>query len=240
METPRQIPGDHIELSPEEKEIKKVKEFRDKLVMPEYPIIKILFAYRLSRQAHAQQERESGEPYFEHLRRTALILMDECDIHDPDIIIAALLHDAIEDTTIFGGIENKTYTAWKETAQIHLNDIFHGFKGVTEMIITLTKPRVDKKEIETQEEADRLYKQHLTASPCKTILVKMADRLDNLRTLSGKPLDKQRAIITETRDFYFPLFERAKEKYPEKAEYMLDEMKKAITAWEENNQLQTP
>ena len=59
-------------------------------------------AYQLAKYGHGHhgQRRDSGERYFEHLRETALILVDELEVTDPDLVISALLHDILEDTFI--------------------------------------------------------------------------------------------------------------------------------------------
>lgn len=67
------------------------------------------------------------------------------------------------------------------------------------------------------------------ASP-KALLVKMADRLHNLRTLSGTKSEKRQRIIKETREYYLPLFHRILSDYPIEGQYMLDEMEKAMSA----------
>ena len=64
----------------------------------------VMKAYQDAKYAHGyeNQKRDNGERYFEHPRRVALIVMRELEIYDPDMIIAALLHDTVEDTFSFG------------------------------------------------------------------------------------------------------------------------------------------
>jgi (p)ppGpp synthase/HD superfamily hydrolase len=182
-------------------------------------------AYDLAKEAHRPQVRDTGERYFEHLRNVALILVDECNIKDAGIIIAALCHDSIEDSGIFGN-RSKPHSEWKEQAYFRLSRIFD--PETANMIITLTKPKADGEEIKTEEEAHHIYIEGLKNASNKTILVKMADRLHNLRTLPGTPRHKQIKIVKETNEVYFPIFEQVKEEYPQEGAYMIEQMKAAI------------
>lgn len=155
----------------------------------------------------------------------ALILIDECKIKDPDLIIAALLHDSIEDSAIFCN-SKKPYSEWREIAFFRLSKIFN--KNAAQIIISLTKPKADGKELKNKDDAFRLYINNLSAAPAETILIKMADRLHNLRTLKDTTPEKQRRKITETKEIYLPLFQKVLIKYPEEGRYMLDQMNKAI------------
>jgi len=193
--------------------------------LPKDVVNTIDFAYDLGKEAHRPQKRDGGERYFEHLRNVAIILIDECKIKDPDLIVACLLHDSVEDSAMFGN-STQAYSEWKETANFRLSKVFNS--QVAEMVITLTKPKVDGQELKTKDEAHNLYIKNLSAAPAKTILVKMADRLHNLRSLSATTPEKQRKIVAETREIYFPLFQKVMAEYPEEGKYMLAEMEKAI------------
>ncbi|MDB4940261.1 MAG: relA 1 [Candidatus Doudnabacteria bacterium] len=184
------------------------------------------FAYDLGKEAHRPHERDTGERYFEHLRAVALILIDECKIKDPDLIIACLLHDSVEDSAMFGNA-TQAYSKWKEVAEFRLRKVFNS--QVADIVITLTKPKVDGQELKTKAEAHHFYIENLSNAPAKTILAKMADRLHNLRSLAGTTPEKQRRIVAETREIYFPLFQKALAEYPTEGQYMLDEMETAIT-----------
>ena len=187
------------------------------------------FAYDLGKEAHRPQRRDTGERYFEHLRAVALILIDECHIKDPNLIIAALLHDSVEDSAIFGNA-TQAYSKWKEVTRFRLGKIFNS--EVAEIVIVLTKPKVDGQEIQTKEAAHHLYIEHLSLAPAKIILAKMADRLHNLRSLPGTKPEKQRRIVTETKAIYFPLFQKVLAEYPIEGQYLLNEMEKAIAKLE--------
>jgi hypothetical protein len=104
----------------------------------------IMHAYDLSKIAHRNIYRDSGERYFEHPRQVALILMDECKISNPAIISTALLHDAMEDTILFGSYQRLPYTEWVKIARFRIGNTFGKYgEQVADMIIALTKPKVD-------------------------------------------------------------------------------------------------
>lgn len=174
--------------------------------LPEEAKKLIDLAYDLAKESHRPQVRDEGVRYFEHLRDVALILIDECKITDPDLIIAALLHDSIEDSATFG---NRTlaYSKWKETAKFRLTRVFN--ERVARVVMSLTKLKVDGEEIKTQKDADEIYFDNLREGGEETLLLKMCDRLHNLRTLAGTTKEKQERIIKETEEEYYPLFEEA-------------------------------
>lgn len=186
----------------------------------------IMFAYDIAKFAHREQKREEGGRYFEHPRSVALILMDECNIYDASIISAALLHDAMEDSSILGSYHRLSYSEWKDIARHRITPSFK--ESTANIVIALTKPMVNNINIHTKEEAMNLYLSNLRDSSPETLLVKMADRLHNLRTLQFVPAEKQKMKIDETKDIYFPIFLRAMEKYPDETTYLLNEMDSVI------------
>ncbi len=195
--------------------------------LPKESLQIIDFAYDLSKAAHQLQYRDTGERYFEHLRAVSLILIDECTILDPEMIIAALNHDAIEDTAIFGN-RSTPFSQWKATADFRLSKVFN--PSTANMVITLTKPKADGEEIKDANEAHDIYISNLeNTKDFRIILIKMADRLHNLRTLPGTTPEKQRRIVRETEEIYFPIFKRVLEKYPKEGNFLLDEMMVAMS-----------
>jgi (p)ppGpp synthase/HD superfamily hydrolase len=163
-------------------------------------------AYDLAKEAHRRFMREGGERYFEHVRAVALILADECDVTEPDIIISSLLHDTIEDTPMFGNIllpENE----WRKTARYRLKKMFN--HRVADTVIALTKPRIigKKTKIKRRIQHQKYANQLLHGTP-EAAIIKMADRLHNLRTLRGTSLQKQKKQIEETKKFLIPLFKK--------------------------------
>lgn len=183
-------------------------------------------AYALSYSIFSSIKRDTGEPYFKHLMGVSLILIDECKVEDPEMVIAALFHDAIEDSVVYGDT-SMPMSEWRETAYTRLSKTFDS--NVAKMVITLTRPQVDGVEIKDDKEAHDVYISKLKETKdLRIILIKMADRLHNLRTLEGTTLDKKRRVIKDTKKVYFDLFKRAKDFYPEQYDYLLKKMKLAI------------
>jgi GTP pyrophosphokinase len=148
-------------------------------------------AYVFTVQKHGSQKRASGDPYFSHPVEVAGILTD---LHmDAETIITALLHDTLEDTL----------TTAEEIERLFGPDVTRLVDGVT---------KLSKIEAKTENEraAENLRKFLLAMSDdIRVLLVKLADRLHNMRTLHfiSKP-EKRRRIARETMDIYAPLAER--------------------------------
>jgi GTP diphosphokinase / guanosine-3',5'-bis(diphosphate) 3'-diphosphatase len=147
-------------------------------------------AFELARDAHAEQVRRSGEPYITHPLGVALIL---AGLGLDDVTIAAaLLHDAVEDTSVT--VEQIERELGAEVAAI--------VDGVTK----LDRIQFDTKE---QQQAATLRKMLVAmAKDIRVLLIKLADRLHNMRTIASLPEFKQRRIAQETLDIYAPLAHR--------------------------------
>ncbi len=151
---------------------------------------KIRAAHTLAKEAHGNQMRESGEPYITHPEHVAEILADMN--MDAEAVCAALLHDVVEDT---------------EHTQEEITEKFGS--GVSEIVRGVTK--LNKIQFASKEEAqaENLRKMFLAmAHDIRVILVKLADRLHNMQTLSSCEESKQRRIAKETLDIYAPLANR--------------------------------
>lgn len=183
------------------------------------------FAYDLAKEGHRTHKRDGGDRYFEHVRNVALILIDECHVTNLDIIAAALLHDTVEDSPIFGSI-TKPYSERKLISFFRLNKIFNA--ETANLIITLTKPAVDGVEIKTAEDAHELYLNNFRRASPAAVLIKMADRLHNLRSLEETTEEKRNRVIKETKEEYLPIFEELKLQYTKEALYLVTEIKKLL------------
>lgn len=156
---------------------------------PEMDTGRIERAYRVAAAAHAGQSRASGEPYVEHPLATAKILADL--YMDEDTIVAGLLHDVPEDTHV---------TLEELRAQFG-DDVAQLVDGVTK----LSQLRYGKEQVE----AESLRKMFLAmAEDIRVVLIKLADRLHNMRTLSALRREKQITIARETLEIFAPLANR--------------------------------
>ncbi len=139
--------------------------------------------------AHQNQWRRSGDPYIMHPCSVAKILAEELDIRDPEILAAALLHDTIED------VEEVTPELLRKRFGANVEAIVEGCTKVTHY---MGDKQTFKKLVH------RKIFSGAAAKP-EVMLVKLADRLHNLRTLSSMPRHKRQKIADETLDIYAPL-----------------------------------
>ncbi len=147
-------------------------------------------AYEFSDRAHAGQTRSSGEPYVEHCLEVAFILAEQ---HmDSTTLAAGLLHDVVEDT---------------DTTIDRLREEFND--EVAELVDGVTKLSSMKFSSREEQQVEYFRKMLLTmARDIRVILIKLADRLHNMRTLEHVSEKRQKRIAQETRDVYCPLAHR--------------------------------
>ena len=146
-------------------------------------------AYLLAKEAHAPQRRKSGEPYILHPISVALIVAKELQL-DANTVITAFLHDVVEDT------------------QYTVEDIRQRFgNDVAGLVNVVTKQK--KETYHTTKQVDN-YQQILASLhyDIRAVMVKISDRLHNMRTLQSMRPDKQMKIAGETDCFYAPLANR--------------------------------
>src|SRR5512147_2764021 len=153
-------------------------------------VARLAEAYRFSGAAHAGQTRQSGEPYISHPLAVAEIL---ADWHlDGQALVAALLHDVMEDTSV---------------TKAEITDTFG--KPVADLVDGVSK--LDKIEFQSAEDAqaENFRKMLLAmARDVRVILIKLADRLHNMRTLAAVAPAKRRRVARETMEIYAPIANR--------------------------------
>jgi guanosine-3',5'-bis(diphosphate) 3'-pyrophosphohydrolase len=144
-------------------------------------------AYVYAMKAHGEQKRDSGDPYFSHPLQVAAILTDLK--LDDATIAAALLHDTIEDT---------------DATRAEIDRLFgHDIGRLVEGLTKLKKLELVSKEAK---QAENLRKLLLAiADDVRVLLIKLADRLHNMRTLAYRPPEARRRTAEETLDIYAPL-----------------------------------
>ena len=158
-------------------------------------------AYRVAYDAHKGQVRKSGEPYIIHPLCVAIVLA-ELEL-DKETIAAGLLHDVLEDTIM----------TMDEMRAEFGDDVAHLVDGVTKLkhlhLTDSTKDPKDKNADRLEMQAENLRKMFLAmAKDIRVILIKLADRLHNMRTLKYQSKEAQQRIARETQDIYCPIAQR--------------------------------
>jgi len=184
------IPKEEEQATPEElyaRLIEKIKHYH-----PSADDLRIIDkAYNFAKKSHGDQKRKSGEPYIIHPIHTALILAD-LEL-DKESIMAGLLHDVMEDTAA--------------TREIMIKEFGEEVTDLVDGVTKLTKLDYDVDKVE--EQAENLRKMFLAmAKDIRVILIKLADRLHNMRTLMYMTPEKQKEKSKETMDIYAPIADR--------------------------------
>ena len=156
---------------------------------PELNAARLSRAYELACTAHSGQMRSTGDPYVTHCVQVTGVLAEL--YLDEDTLVAGLLHDVPEDTNVP-----------LETIRKEFGD------KVAELVDGVTKLSGLRLEME-QNQAESLRKMFMAmAEEIRVVIIKLADRLHNMRTLFARPPDKQRKIARETMEIYAPLANR--------------------------------
>ena len=165
--------------------IKKIKKTKQKY---DYDLIQS--AYQLADQAHKGQARVSGEPYIIHPLEVASILVELG--MDTETVVSALLHDVVEDTEIPIEQIAKIYGA-----------------GIADLVEGVTKLGQIPFSSREEQQAENIRKMLIAMSKdIRVIIIKLADRLHNMRTMSAMPIQKQRDKALETMEVYAPIAHR--------------------------------
>lgn len=141
-------------------------------------------AYQVAEEAHSGQTRDEGTPYIIHPVRVAVSLVDELNLYSPTLLCSALLHDVIEDSKVT-----------REDIELMFGE------EIAEIVWLLTK----LEEVRLSEYLARIEAAGHTGAP----IVKLCDRLDNLRSVVLTPkLEKKRRYVRTTEELYLPMAAR--------------------------------
>ena len=186
-------------------EVKEANVLLDKVsrYLPGDAVAQIERAYLYAEECHQGQTRKSGEPYIVHPVQAASFLADlNLDCYT---ICAALLHDVMEDCGV-------TYEDISEAFDPEVAKMVDGVTKLTRMDYRL--PGSEPASFYTSDDPDRLYAESLRkmlvamAEDIRVVLIKLADRLHNMKTLDALPPAKRKTIAQETLDIYSPLAHR--------------------------------
>lgn len=180
------------------------------VLAPEVSTQRLGAAVSFAEEAHGDQKRPAGEPYLEHLLEAVEILVSGAGVRDEDLLVAAVLHDVVEDTDRTAGEVGERFGP-----------------RVEEWVRWVTKPH--REAHEDRAEVRDLYLLSLRSAPPEVLLLKLADRYSNVQRLDTHPRpEKQRSYYRETCRHLVPLaagvpwFEAAFEQWRESYRHLED------------------
>jgi guanosine-3',5'-bis(diphosphate) 3'-pyrophosphohydrolase len=154
--------------------------------LPAEVVARLARAVEFARLHHGDQRRKTGVPYLEHLLEALQVLVEGAAIARPDVLVAAVLHDVVEDTPVT------------------LDEVGAEFgPRVAELVGWVTIPAPGPGE--TKSAVRQAYLRRLRDAPPDAVLVKLADRASNVQTLRNLPLDQQRSYYAQTVSYIVPL-----------------------------------
>lgn len=164
---------------------------------PSDDISMIAKAYQVAKEAHKNQLRKSGEPYIIHPLNVAIILA-QLEL-DKETIVAGILHDVVEDTVMTE--EDLTREFGEDVALL--------VDGVTKLEKIPLSQEGEQSDVKLEMQAENLRKMFLAmAKDIRVIMIKLADRLHNMRTLKYQKPESQQRIAKETLEIYCPIAQR--------------------------------
>ena len=171
-------------------------------------------AYDVARKVHATQFRDEGSPYIVHPIRVAVSIVDELRLYSTKLVCSALLHDVIEDSP-----EDDPVT------RSHIAEWFN--EEIAEIVWLLTK----LEDVSLPEYLERIEAAAETGAP----LVKLCDRLDNMRSVIHTPkLEKKRRYIRTTESLYLPMAARTNQYLHNELQRCLEEARNQVDALADN------
>ena len=158
---------------------------------PAADVTRVRAAYEFAAEAHKEQKRKDGSPYVTHPLAVAQIVAEELHL-DTDSVIAALLHDTIEDTPV----------THEEVAKLFSPTVADLVEGVSKLTRVHSTSKVEQ-------QMENLRKMLMAMSKdIRVILVKIADRMHNMRTMEYQTPEKQKQKSFETMEIYAPIAHR--------------------------------
>lgn len=152
---------------------------------------RVMSAYDMAEEVHHEQKRNDDSPYFFHCARVCKILIKELDIHDPDILIAGLTHDVLEDSPTL-------------TQEV----LAYNFGEYPAFIVQILTKNLDEQRIDP-DTVERSHISLLEKSPLDCLIIKLSARLDNFRCLDFHLKRNPLVYVNRTTELYLPLADKS-------------------------------